>query len=89
MEPGVTVVHCRDCRMGERLMKVIVSGAGNMGGALIDRWRSSDGLVVVSVDPATETSASTDHFNSLEMVPKDPVDFVVLAVKPHQIVDVL
>lgn len=70
-------------------MKVIVIGAGNMGGALIDRWRSSDGLVVVSVDPATETSASTDHFNSLEMVPKDPVDFVVLAVKPHQIVDVL
>lgn len=62
-------------------LKVILAGAGKMGGAMREGWRQG-GMDVLAVDPASADGRAT--FSSVDALPQDfRPDAVVLAVKPQ------
>lgn len=75
---------------------LVLVGAGNMGGAMLDGWLASgiDPKAIVVVDPAPAPNPDavvfkTDGLRVMSAPPEAPASVIVIAVKPHLVADVL
>ncbi|MDH4585390.1 pyrroline-5-carboxylate reductase [Pseudomonas sp. BN415] len=71
-------------------MNALFIGYGRMGSAIGEAWLSA-GLVdsLSAVDPYLQSATSAALFSSVEAVPAEPYDIIVVAVKPAYACEVL
>lgn len=71
-------------------MKALFLGYGRMGSAIGNAWREAD-LVeqVIAVDPGLPNCEQTLVYPTLEAVPPEPFDIILVAVKPALVASAL